>query len=155
MFFCKLNKIEKIFEFILFFVFIALVSGQFLFTGEPFRFYWSLAERMEGVPWEETVCKLFPEKADLTGKVEIELISNFCFPEARVLVNGEEVANFQERKVVVQVQEGDLLQIDGTAYSCELIFRVKEVAPGIIWPSPFFQVETKGNIATIGEVVME
>lgn len=56
----SLVMLEKCFYTFMIMLFIVLIIMQLLLTREPYRFCWSLTERMEGIPWEEIVTEISP-----------------------------------------------------------------------------------------------
>jgi len=52
-FFQRLERWEKRLQLLLIVLFSLMVIFQVVMTREPFRFYLSFAERMEGVPWPQ------------------------------------------------------------------------------------------------------
>lgn len=65
---------------------------------------------------------------------------------AWVLVNGAEVATFRSKQVVVAVKAGDLVELDGTAYSGAVTFRIVTVSAGIKAPRVGDEVTTRASI---------
>lgn len=154
-FFDRLEQWEKGLQVILALSFAFLVILQVLMTQEPFRFYLSFAERMEGISWPEgePATGLLPPET--VGEVKIKLCSYFLLPKAAVFVDGKEVARFQEQEILLQVRSGDELLIDGSAYDCPLTFQVTAVSPEVCWPPANYRVTTNASRVSLGTVRME
>lgn len=154
-FFSKLEKWEKGVQVILVICLVSLITLQLSFTQEPFRFYLSFAERLEGIPWEEEDFFAIVQGRKCLGSVKIVLCGYFILPRAVVLINGQPVARFTNHAVLIDVKNGDEIRIDGSAYSCPLTFRVEKVSPGVAWPMINYQVKTEGSVASLGKVEMK
>ncbi len=154
-FFHKLEKWERRLQAFLIICFVGLVILQLMFTKEPFRFYLSFAERLEGVPWSEENLPAAVQAEERLGRIEIALTGYFSLPRAVVLVNGREAAKFTEREVWIKVKEGDEIQIDGSAYACPLNFQVVKCSPEVIWPLVNYHVTTNGSRVSMGKVELK
>ncbi|MGE5561651.1 MAG: hypothetical protein ACM3XN_11490 [Chloroflexota bacterium] len=71
---------------------------------------------------------------------------------AYVLVNGQEVGSFRGTEVVAPVKPGDLIEIDATAYSGAVSFRIVGVSSNLREPRLGDEVTTRGNIAQFKRV---
>jgi len=154
-FFDRLERWEKSLHGFLLVCFLGLVTLQVLFTKEPFRFYLSFAERLEGVSWPVQELPAVGRAEERVGKIQITLVGYFSLPRAAVLINGRQVANFKEREIWVKVKEGDEIEIDGSAYACPLTFRVSQVSPAVISPRVNYRIGTAGTRVSLGEVRMK
>lgn len=154
-FFDRLEQWEKWLQVVLAVSFAFLVILQVFMTQDPLRFYLSFAERMEGVPWPggEPAVTLPVQKR--VGKVKIKLCSYFSFPGVVVLVNGREVAGFQDKEVTLHVRSGDEIMVDGSAYACRLIFQVTAVSRDVCWPPADYLVTTDASRVSLGKVRIE
>ncbi|NPV28602.1 MAG: hypothetical protein HPY58_02885 [Firmicutes bacterium] len=154
-FFDLLEKWERGLQGFLIICFLGLVTLQLMFTREPFRFYLSFAERLEGVAWPDKGLPALVQGEERLGKVQITAVGYFSLPRAAVLVNGRPVASFKERKVWVKVREGDEIQIDASAYVSPLAFRVSKVSPEVSWPRVNCLIETNGTRVSMGKVKLK
>lgn len=153
--FDRLEQWEQKLKVILALFFSFLIVLQILLTQEPVRFYLSFAERLEGVPWPGGEAAVVFPLPSATGEVKIRLCSYFSFPQAVVLVNGREVADFRDGEVAVKVHSGDEIMIDGSAYDCQLAFQVTAVSRGVVWPPVDYRVTTDASQVSLGKVWIE
>jgi hypothetical protein len=84
--------------------------------------------------------------------VTISLIDHRTAWRAWVLVNGKEIATFRSRQLVVGVKAGDLVEIDGTAYSGAVTFRVVAVSNNLSQPRIGDEVTTRGSIEQLKRI---
>lgn len=154
-FFGRLEQWEKGLQVILALFFAFLIIFQILMAREPFRFYLSFAERMEGIPWSEGEPAASFLSSEAVGEIKIKLCSYFLLPKAAVFINGREAARFQEQEVILRVRSGDELLIDGSAYDCPLIFQVTAVSSGVCWPPANYRVTTNASQVSLGKVQIE
>ncbi len=89
------------------------------------------------------------------GKIEIVLLEHVAFPEVFVLINGRPVANFNKQRVLIGIQEGDEILIDGSRHEGPLTFRVKELSSGVLWPPSDYLVTTCSSSVSLGKVKMK
>lgn len=86
--------------------------------------------------------------------VTLRLKNYSSLPHARVLVNGEPRGEFRERYVTVFVQEGDVLEIDGTRYNRPLDIEVLDVSREVVLPAAGSSLRVEGSVATLGRVCL-
>lgn len=90
-------------------VFILLVIVQGALLTKSVRASLSLDQELEGDPLQAQ------EYLYKTGSVELELKSGFANPDVKVLINGEEAGVFNMDLITLQVKDGDVVEIDGSA----------------------------------------
>ncbi|MBO8138517.1 MAG: hypothetical protein H0Z40_10355 [Desulfotomaculum sp.] len=73
-------------------------------------------------------------------------------PHLKVLVNGDQVAVFDDRYTTVTVQEGDVIQIDGTFYNHNILVKVLNTTAEVFNPAVEKQIIVKGNVVEVGPV---
>lgn len=153
--FDRLEYWEQKLKVILALFFSFLIVLQILLTQEPVRFYLSFAERLEGVPWPGRESAAAFSLPTATGEVKIRVCSYFSLPRAVVLVNGREVADFQDGEVSLKVCSGDEIVIDGSTYDCQLVFQITAVSMGVLWPPVDYRVTTDASQVSLGRVWIE
>lgn len=84
--------------------------------------------------------------------VTFQLKNYSALPLARVLVNGEPRGEFSDRYVTVFVQEGDLLEVDGSRYSRPLDIEVLDVSKEVLVPAAGDHLRVEGGITCLGRV---
>lgn len=151
-FFEHLERWEKRLQVFVVLLFSLLIILQMFMTKDPFRFYLSFAEQMEGIPLSNQDLAVTNPGQKEVGEVKIEICSYFILPRVVVYVNGREAASFQEREVLLPVQAGDEIVVDGTAYQYPITFQVSTVSKGVSWPPVNYQVTTDASRVSLGKV---
>lgn len=163
-----LEKIESIVKSLIFLGFITLLCIQFALTQMPARQYLSYVDKLEGQRIQgeqanyaegplEIREKTVTAKPDTNKSGEIRsliiyLIDPLPQDGATVLVNRQNVLPFTQGEVNLNIQEGDLLEIDGSSAEKSLKFRIFAPNNDIEIPASDSIVETKGNKVILGEV---
>ncbi len=154
-FFKRLERWEKRLQVFVVILFSLLVILQPFMSRDPLRFYMSFAEKMEGVPLSGHFSAVNNQDRGRVGYVKIEMQNYFILPRAVVSVNGEDAAAFEERDVLLTVEAGDEIVIDGTAYPYPITFQVSSVSEGVCWPPVNYQVSTDSSRVSLGKVKFE
>jgi hypothetical protein len=84
--------------------------------------------------------------------ITFQLKNYSTLPLARVLVNGESRGEFRDRYVTVFVQEGDMIEVDGSRYSKPLDIEVLDVSKEVLVPSAGDHLHVEGSITCLGRV---
>ncbi|MDP4180253.1 MAG: hypothetical protein Q8942_04075 [Bacillota bacterium] len=102
------SNTEKIFVITFFFIFAALILSQVILAMPSTRNLLVSDAEYEGSPIgaEES---LYSE-----GELKLELQNMENDNNLNVLVNGDEVAAFSNKSMVLKVKDGDVVEIDGT-----------------------------------------
>jgi len=100
-----------------------LAITQILMADDRARAFLSLTDRVElpRASWNDTVLAM---TRPLRDSLVIQLANADRAPRAWLLVNGKPVASFRNGTASATVKAGDLVEVDATAYSYELRFRV-------------------------------
>ncbi|MGE5415163.1 MAG: hypothetical protein ACM3UZ_00090 [Acidobacteriota bacterium] len=137
---------------------VLLVVVQGLMTNDKTRFYLSFEERIDGqqikVPaLAHSGSTIKQDKAKMrSGTVTLELADYSALGKAIVLVNGQAQASFTDRKVILPVQPGDMIEIDTTSYNKPVTFKVTAVSNNIAFPHPGILLISDGAITLLGEI---
>lgn len=89
-----------------------------------------------------------------TPVVTLQLKSYSSLPLAQVLVNGETRGKFHDRYVTVFVQEGDILEVDGTRYNKPFEIEVLDVSRSLASPVTGKKIKVEGNKGLVGKVCL-
>ncbi|MGI6684842.1 MAG: hypothetical protein ACOX47_05030 [Bacillota bacterium] len=146
---------EKILVRIVIFGLVALVGVQAMLTSDSMRFYLSFAERLEGQPfqeWSNPTARVLDTESSIFAHLTVELKDFSSLSKAKLLVNGEEIADFRNKKITVKVYPDDIISIDGTFYNRPLAFEISEISPNISWPVLHQIIETKSTVEHLGQV---
>ncbi len=142
------SRLERILVRLVVISLVLLVTVQALLTEDDTRVFLSYTDRLEGVRWA-------PDESpqdDPVPSLEIEVSNGPSAPWAKVLVDGKEVASFRKKIIRVPVQDGQLVEIDGTRWRRLTKFRVRWVHPNMVEPRVGTEVITQGTIQTVGRV---
>jgi hypothetical protein len=121
----RVASLEKILFRTCVFFFIVLVSIQIILVIPSVRSRLNLADKSLGVPLgaDEYLYK--------RGLITLTMISKEPDPTVRILVNGEEIAMFENLKMPVSVNDGDVIEIDGTGSLVNHIIKVENISSNI------------------------
>lgn len=88
--------------------FSVMIMVQILFLNPSISTFLNSNSKMDGVPLgqEEYLYK--------QGEIVLQLVGSNKNSDLKVLVNGDEVACFNEKKVNLTVKDGDVVEIDGS-----------------------------------------
>ena len=139
---------------------IAIVQG--LMTADPLRFYLSWSERRDGQsvqipvtaglltePVEEAVIVLSQ------ARLAIEAEKFSALPHAKILVNGQEKYNFSDKKVIFDINAGDTVKIDSTAYNFPISYKIVEVSDNLAFPEQEQIFTANQTVVMIGKIIVK
>lgn len=153
-FFEILESCERRLQLFLALCFVCLIVVQLIYTQDPYRFYLSFAERLEGIAWQDHEFAAAGQRSGEQGRIKITS-EDPVIPGVTVLANGRPVAEFTQRELWLQVTDGDEILIDGSSIAGSLTFTVTGVSPGVSWPTPRYQVTTNAGSVSLGRVRVE
>jgi len=160
-----LNKLDRIEKYLIRFVVLSLmlmVLTQGLMTSDPIRFYLSWGERMEGNKLELPASIAPPDSSTMAGEVKspqarfniaVEKFSSL--PQAKILVNGKEKHTFSENKLTVEVNAGDTVEVDSTAYNFPLNYKIEAVSSNLAYPQRGQSFIANQTIVMIGKIIVK
>ena len=160
------NRIEKYLIRVILFSLLVVVVVQGIMTQDPLRLYLSWSERMEGQVVE------YPVAGDLQQAVKekkqeppvvrspeahliIEVGDYSSLPRTMVLVNGREKARFDDKKVNLLVQAGDVVEIDSRAYNFPVKYQIKNVSSNLAFPETDTMYTGNQSIVMIGKIIVK
>lgn len=160
------EKVEKylIRSIVLGLVLMVIVQG--LMTQEPWRMYLSWNERMEGQNIEMPASTA-PEKSKLSPEnrqagmqspqamLTISLQKFSSLPKTSILVNGKTAGCFNEKEIKLQVNGGDVLEIDSTFYNFPVNFHIDSVSENMAFPKKDADYTANQSIVMIGKVIVK
>lgn len=142
------KKLEKLLIRFVILCAVALVVTQSLLATDPMR-------RVIGYVDLEDLAVYSPNASQqlMVGEPTITLyLKEYpCLPKMHVLVNGEPVRRFNDRYVTLQVQDGDLIEIDATFYDHLVEVQVLTTSEEIISPEKGKMLKVTG-ITSLGKV---
>ncbi|HNX28612.1 MAG TPA: hypothetical protein PKN87_04275 [Syntrophomonadaceae bacterium] len=157
-----LDKIEKIIIRVIVLGIVVLVVVQGVMVHEPARLYLSWAERMEGQILEYPVAGNQEDAENEPAAVKspqavLKLtISQFSsLPRAKILINGQEQAAFDNREMEIPLMAGDIIEIDCTGYDFPVEFVIEATSENMAWPQQGKTYTANQSIVMIGKVIVK
>ncbi len=105
--------------------FIALISVQIVLSVPWVRVRLNIMDKSLGIPLGSD------EYLYGRGKVTLELIDEEPDPQAKILINGEQVAVFDKIEMPVNVNDGDVIEIDGSESQISHMIKVQNASSNI------------------------
>ncbi len=131
---------------------LLLFTSQFLMTNDTIRRIINPVERLEGEPIEQV---FLPEYTDIQEGIQIELeLEGQSQSLVKVLVNQEEITAFTRQRVVLDVSEGDMIEIDGQEVKDPVTVRIVQVHGPLKTPLVGHYVTTFGTNELLGWVTL-
>lgn len=157
-----INRVEKgLVRFVLVSLLI-MVLVQGLMTADPIRFYLSWGERMEGQNIQfpvntnqEASTAPVNEIKSPQARLAIGVDKYSSLPRAKILVNGQEKYTFTDKKVTVEINAGDTLEIDSSAYNFPIDFKVTAVSSNLAFPEQGQTYTANQTIVMVGKVIVK
>lgn len=140
---------------------LIMVLVQGLMTADPIRFYLSWGERMEGqdiqfpVNTNREASNPVPEIKSPQARVAIGVDKYSSLPRARILINGQEKYNFTDKKVTVDINAGDTLEIDSSAYNFPIDYKVTAVSSNVAFPEQGQTYTANQTIVMVGKIIVK
>lgn len=122
-----LNKGNKVLVTLVIGLFCMVLGVQVIFTYEPLRLYFNVAEKIEGQKIEEDILVHQAAGLDITQdfiSITMDTPYVYSLPLATILINGNKTADFTNLENKIFVSEGDKITIDISPYSLDLSFKV-------------------------------
>ncbi|NLC06923.1 MAG: hypothetical protein GX755_02995 [Syntrophomonadaceae bacterium] len=98
---------------------------------------------------------LQPATSETVGTITLELINFSSMPKATVLVNGQEVADFREKRVTIPVRNDDILEINGSYYQHSLTVLILDVSENVRYPKKKQEIKVNQSLTRIGQVTLK
>jgi hypothetical protein len=157
-----INRVEKgLIRFIVLTIMV-MVLVQGLMTIDPIRFYLSWGERMEGqtiqMPVTSTQENAYPADAEAISpqaRVVIEAGKFSSLPRAKVLINGQEKYNFSAKRVTIEINAGDTVEIDSTAYNFPIDYEIAAVSSNLAYPKPEQTFTANQTVVMVGKIIVK
>ncbi|AEY66244.1 hypothetical protein [Clostridium sp. BNL1100] len=121
----KTSSLEKILFRTCIIFFIVLISVQIVLSVPSVRVRLNIMDKSVGIPLGSD------EYLYGRGKVTLELIDEEPDPQAKILVNGEQVAVFDKIEIPINVNDGDVIEIDGSESQISHIIKVQNASSNI------------------------
>lgn len=125
------------------FMAVTLVVAQAMLVEDPFRTV------MGKVGVEPAFSTAVHTANQGQAVVTLYLENHSVLPHLQVLVNGNKVAAFDSRYVTVLVQNGDIIEVDGTFYKHNILVKVIDTIGDITNPVVEQQLNIENNVISV------
>ncbi len=156
------NRVERSLIRFAIFSLLLMVAVQGLMTADPIRFYLSWGERMEGQNLEFPVSYQEQDSSPAAGgikspqtKLAIAVEKFSSLPRAKILINGQEKYSFTERQVTIDINAGDTVEIDSTAYNFPIDYKIMSVSSNLAYPSSKQIFTANQTIVMVGKIIVK
>ncbi|WP_024834334.1 hypothetical protein [Ruminiclostridium josui] len=105
--------------------FIVLISVQIILSMPSVRMRLNITDKSVGIPLGSD------EYLYGRGMVTLEMIAEEPDPQTKILVNGEQVAGFDKIEIPINVNDGDVIEIDGSESQVNHMVKVKNASSNI------------------------
>lgn len=141
--------VEKILFFAFVCVFIALVFVQGTLMNPSMRTFLVNDKRIDGraLAKEEYLYK--------EGQISIALLESENNQDLKLLVNGDEVAAFDENLVTLSVKDGDVIEVDGSLTESETEVEIISASDNVVGIEVGKKVKVNSNIEEIARVSID
>jgi len=129
--------------------FITLVIVQVALMSPSIRTFLNVSNDYEGRPLglEEFLYK--------EGEIAIGLVNGDSNPGLKVLINGDEVSQFDEKIINLKVKDGDVIEIDGSAVRGEAETEIVSKSDNIDVDCLGKTVKVQSNIKKLVKVIID
>ena len=121
----KTASLEKILFRTCIIFFIILISVQIVLSVPSVRVHLNIMDKSVGLPLGSD------EYLYGRGKVTLALIDEEPDPQAKILVNGEQIAVFDKLEKPINVNDGDVIEIDGSESQINHMIKVQNASSNI------------------------
>ncbi|GEM_PF-2302989 len=149
-----LVKIEKTITTLVIVGLICLISMQIVLSSNFLRELAGLEPKGEGLEYE-TVLPATEDDTGLFGNITVEVVGYDSLSAAVLLINGEEAGSFEQGSVVARVYEGDVVEIDASAYNTWLTFLLVQCSSNIKKESLAKELTMQGGRGELGQITFK
>jgi len=147
-----LRKIERFFLYLIMIALILVLSIQIIMQDNDS--YLKLKK------YEYTIRNFFNKRAELvevidkkkTGLIIIDLLQSKSLPQVYILKNNKRVSNFSKGYVILDVRDGDFIEIDASNYKNALWFEITEINKNISSLKKGKQFRIENNKIALGVI---
>lgn len=156
-----INRVEKVLIRLVVFTVLIITVVQGFMTVDPVRFYLSWSERLEGqtiqipVAGHREYIPVAEEVSWAQARLAIEAGKFTALPKARILVNGEAKYDFREKKVIIDINAGDTVEIDSTAYNFPIEYEIVEVSSNLAYPERKQTFTANQTMVMVGKIIVK
>ena len=126
-----------------------------IFTSDPLTRSMILNDSFEGERYSEFNQKPYENAMKTKGfaaNITLSLENYSSMQKAKILVNDQPVADFQNRVVTVNVNDGDKIAIDGSFYKRSFRVKIVEASANLDKPEIEQEFLIRSKIVSIGQV---
>lgn len=158
------KKVEKYLIRAIILAVLVVVVAQGAMTKDSWRFYLSLGERLEGQTIEFPVNYSSQEVNTDNNRrivnspyasITLQTEKNTSLPHAILMVNGEERAKFLNGEIELQLNAGDVLEVDTGYYNFPLEFSIKDCSSNLAYPEKGKTFTSNQSTLLIGKIMVK
>ncbi len=146
---CWLNRLLVVVIFLLVAALLVCQLGMYQGRLQPVGSWWG-AEYRGG-----EVAAVTAHTTELTGTVVWRLTDYSRLEELRLLKNGHEAGRFTSAEVRLRVADGDVLEVDATAYQQPVRLKLQQASSGIDRSCLLRELGLSGERLQLGRIVFE
>lgn len=151
---CKFNtqkrsselNFEKILFTIFTITFVLMVIVQTALLNQDVRILLDVDAGLEGTPLEAE------EYLYKDGIVVLKLLSQDTCPDLKILVNGTEIARFDENELIITVRDGDVIEADGSRVPDSLEVGIKSTSSNISLDSIYREFKVDSSVKKLARI---
>lgn len=143
------KRLEKILIRLVIVFSVIWVVAQSMLTTDPMR-------RVIGyVDLEDVMAPLGIHENLQKHYVTLHLVNYHGLPEMNILVNGKSIGNFYNRQVTIQVQQGDIIELDTSNYQNSVDVKVINTSEGVAFPEKGAIFSINKGVLSLGSVQLK
>ena len=146
---CWFNRLLAVLILLLLAALVACQLGMYQGQLQPVN-SWRGAEYQGG-----EVAAVTAQTTGLTGTVVWRLVDYSSLEELRLLQNGHEVGRFTSAEVRLRVADGDVLEVDASAYQRPVRLKLQQASSGIDRSYLLRELGLCGERLPLGKIVFE
>ncbi len=145
----KLASYENILSRILFVCLLVLVTAQVTLAIPTVRQKLNLVDKSIGTPLQQD------EYLYNQGQLTLSIMDGNADPMVKILVNGDEVAFFENSSMAINVKEGDVVELDASSSPIEHLIKITSLTSNIESKCMGAYTEVNSNIKRLLKVTFK
>ena len=129
--------------------FLVLIIVQIILAVPSFRNTLHLNDKSIGLPLKGD------EYLYTQGQMTLKILGEDPDPMLKILVNGDKVAQFDSTEAIINVRDGDVIEIDGSQSLVEHVVKVESITTNINAKCKNAVIRVENNIRKLVKVQME
>lgn len=130
----------------LLFIISAMIISQFLLLNQNVKTFISRTDKLEGKSIAES--QLFITK----GEVEISIENGSTLSQLVFYINGDKAPKATGKSVLLQVKDGDIIEVSGANYHDIAALRVTSLSENVMVPELGKLIYVNGNLVMVDRI---